>query len=624
MFIRILQSRFYWLWPVVFWGLVTGISLIWNLNRLESQVNDIARERGRIMYEMVRQTKLNPLLMQSDPEIFKRQVMDDITYRAVSARPMNPENMADEWEAGALAGFSKQEDSLFERKADPDAVAYRYIGPVFTQEGCLPCHGYEGIKVGDLRGGISVSVNAAPIYAEQADTRQLILLTHFGGFILLSVSALFLMQQLRNHWRRLVETQDQLQQQEGFLSSITHTMGEGCVVVDRQGAVTFINQEAERILGWQSDQIMEKRWLDQVAPKGNEGETPRQSALFETLKDGVSRRIEEESFHRRDGVPIPVSYVISAMGDEQVISGAVITFNDISERKQAEEERSSMERQLNQAHKMEAVGQLAGGIAHEINTPIQYIGENLRFLREASEDVNGLLEAYDDLLQAAEPVAALQPQVEKVKQIAEEVEIDYLQEETPKSLEQSLTGTEQVARIVLAMKEFAHPGSREMAPADLNKLIQNAVAVSKNEWKYVAETELSLEPDLPEVPCVGGEISQVLLNLIVNAAHAIEGAGRSGKGTITISTAHQDSQLEVRIVDNGTGIPEEVQASVFNPFFTTKDVGKGSGQGLAIAQDIVVGKHGGELFFETEQGKGTAFVMRLPLVNEPSDEGEPG
>ena len=624
MFIRILQSRFYWLWPLSFWGVVTGISLIWNLDRLESEVNDIASERGRIMYEMVRQTKINPLLMQSDPEIFKRQVMEDITYRAVSSRPMNPGNLADGWEAGALEGFSEPGDFLFERMADQGGVAYRYIGPVFTQEVCLPCHGYEGIKVGDLRGGISVSVNAEPIYLEQADTRQLILLTHFGGFILLTVSALFLMQQLRNHWRRLVETQDQLQQQEAFLSSITHTMGEGCVVVDRKGAVTFINQEAERILGWQSEQMLEQQWLDQVSPESNRAKASPENTLFETLKDGVSRRIEEESFHRQDGTLVPVSYAVSALGDEREISGAVITFNDISERKQAEEERSSMERQLNQAHKMEAVGQLAGGIAHEINTPIQYIGENLRFLQEASEDVNGLLEAYKGLLQAAESVSSLQPQVERVKQIAEEVEIDYLQEETPKSLEQSLTGTEQVARIVLAMKEFAHPGSREMAPVNLNKVIQNAVAVSKNEWKYVANTELKLEPGLPEVPCVGGEISQVLLNLIVNAAHAIEGAERGEKGTITITTAQQSDQLEVRISDNGTGIPEDVQTSVFNPFFTTKDVGKGSGQGLAIAQDIVVGKHNGELFFETESGQGTTFVIRLPLVMESTDEGEPG
>jgi PAS domain S-box-containing protein len=614
MFIRLLQSPFYWLWPILSWGLITSISLLWNLDLLESEVNDIARERGRIMYEMVRQTKINPLLMQSDPEVFKRQVMDDISYRAVSTRPMNPENRADEWESNALAGFGQAGDFVFERQEVQTAVAYRYIGPVFTQENCLSCHGYEGIKVGDLRGGISVTVNAAPIYAEQADTRQLILLTHFGGFLLLSASTLFLLKQLRNHWQRLVDTQEQLQQQEAFLSSITHTMGEGCVVVDREGVITFVNQEAEWILGWDTAQMLGKAWVDLVSPEIAAGTKQQEIALFETMKDGISRRVDEESFHHQDGFLIPVSCAVSALGKEGKFSGAVITFNDISERKRAEAERSSMERQLNQVHKMEAVGQLAGGIAHEINTPIQYIGENLRFLLEANEEVNSLLEAYRALLQVAESVAALQPQVEKVKSLADEVEIDYLQEETPKSLEQSLIGTEQVARIVLAMKEFAHPGSRQMAPADLNKVIQNAVAVSKNEWKYVADTELKLDQNLPEVRCVGGEISQVLLNLIVNAAHAIEKTQRAGKGIITITSGVWGEQLEVRVSDNGTGIPEAVRESVFNPFFTTKDVGQGTGQGLAIAQDIVVGKHKGELFFETEVGQGTTFVLRLPLT----------
>ena len=614
MFVRLLQSRYYWIWPLLFWGAITGVSLLWNLDRLEIEVNDIARERGRIMYEMVRQTKINPLLMQSDPEVFKRQVMDDITYRAVSARPMNPENMADAWEREALAGFSKPGDRLFERQQDQTDVAYRYIGPVFAQENCLPCHGYEGIQVGDLRGGISVTVNAAPIYAEQADTRQLILFTHFGGFLLLSGSALFLLTQLRGHWRKLVETQDQLAQKEAFLSSITHTMGEGCVVVDRRGVVTFVNLEAEWILGWDAEEMLGKRWPELVTPEEEAQQKPEEMALFETLDDGMSRRIDEEHFQHQDGFLIPVSYAISAMATDDVINGAVITFNDISERKRVEAERSNMERQLNQVHKMEAVGQLAGGIAHEINTPIQYIGENLRFLLEASEDINRLLDAYHDLQLAAEPVSGLQPQLDRVRQISEEVEIDYLREETPKSLEQSLAGTEQVARIVLAMKEFAHPGSREMALADLNKVIQNAVAVSKNEWKYVADTELKLDPELPEVLCVGGEIAQVLLNLIVNAAHAIEGAGRESKGTITISSTSLGDRLEVRVKDNGTGIPEAVRESVFNPFFTTKEVGSGTGQGLAIAQDIVVGKHQGELFFETEEGAGTTFVLRLPMA----------
>ncbi len=620
MLIRMIQDRYYWLIPLFSWLVITGLSLFWNLDRLEDAVSDIARERGRIMYEMVRQTKINPVLMQNDPEVFKRQVMADIEYRAVSANPMNPENRADTWETRALVGFSEQRDYLFERQDTREKQLFRYIGPVFVQENCLPCHGYEGIKVGDLRGGISVTVNASPIYAEQATHRQWILITHISGFLLLAGSTLFFLHQLRQHWGMLTETRDRLRQQEDFLSSITQTMGEGCVVVDLDGVVTFANPESEWILGWGVAEMVGSKWLDLVSPKSGVGEARGQNVLWQTLIDGITRR-EEESFHHKEGLLIPVAYSVSAMSEGDTVTGAVLTFNDISERKRAEDERSNMERQMNQMHKMEAVGQLAGGIAHEINTPIQYIGENLRFLQEAHGDISKLLDAYQSLLQKTESIEDLRPQAENIKQVKEDVDLDYLQEEMPKSIEQSLTGTDQVARIVLAMKEFAHPGSHQMDQVDLNKIIQNSVAVCKNEWKYVADTELQLDPDLPKVECLGSEISQVLLNLIVNAAHAIEDAKLEGKGKISISSALNSGHAEVRVTDTGTGIPEAVRESIFNPFFTTKDVGEGTGQGLAIAQDIVVGKHRGQLFFETEEGQGTTFIMRLPVTHPGSKNG---
>jgi signal transduction histidine kinase len=291
----------------------------------------------------------------------------------------------------------------------------------------------------------------------------------------------------------------------------------------------------------------------------------------------------------------------------------VLTFSDISERKRAERERMDLERQLNQTHKMEAVGQLAGGIAHEINTPIQYIGDNLKFIKEAQEDIQTLLDDYAKLSNKVKQLPELADEVAKIDETAEEIDLDYLTKEATNAIEQSITGASQVANIVLAMKEFAHPGSKDMALADLNRLISNALAVCKNEWKYVADAKLMLSDELPNVECLAGEISQVVLNIIVNASHAIEATKQEEKGTITISSELKSDQVEIRISDTGTGIPEEAQAYVFNPFFTTKDVGRGTGQGLAIAQDIVVGKHQGELFFETEQGVGTTFVIRLPL-----------
>jgi len=195
--------------------------------------------------------------------------------------------------------------------------------------------------------------------------------------------------------------------------------------------------------------------------------------------------------------------------------------------------------------------------------------------------------------------------------------MEYLADEVPKAVQQGLEGVGRVASIVSAMKEFSHPGAKEKAHVDLNHAIETTVTIARNEWKYVADTELDLDPQLPPVPCLPGEFNQVILNLIINAAHAIAdvvGDGSRGKGTITITTRRQNNEAEIRIQDTGKGIPEKARDRVFDPFFTTKAVGKGTGQGLAIAHSVVVDKHGGSIAFETAEGKGTEFVIRLPLA----------
>ncbi len=173
-----------------------------------------------------------------------------------------------------------------------------------------------------------------------------------------------------------------------------------------------------------------------------------------------------------------------------------------------------------------------------------------------------------------------------------------------------------MARIVKAMKEFAHPGTEDKTSVDLNRAIQNVIIVARNEWKYAAEVATDLEPNLPTVPGLPGELNQVFVNLLVNAAHAIEAGRRSHeqKGTITFTTRKMGSMVEVRISDTGCGIPEKIRDRVFDPFFTTKPVGQGTGQGLAIAHAVVVKRHGGSITFESEVGKGTTFIVRLPIV----------
>jgi PAS domain S-box-containing protein len=295
------------------------------------------------------------------------------------------------------------------------------------------------------------------------------------------------------------------------------------------------------------------------------------------------------------------------MGSENLTETLVIG-SDITERR-------ALEGQLRQAQKLESVGQLAAGIAHEINTPTQYIGDNVRFLKDAFEDLRRLLGSYERLLVWAKGHDPSCEAVQEVTATVESADTGYLLEEIPKAIEQMHEGVTRVSKLVSAMKEFSHPGTKEKTPLDLNHAIESTITVARNEWKYVADLETEFDPSLPLISCLPGEFNQVILNLIVNAAHAIADVvakGGPGKGKIKVQTRNCQESVEIRIQDTGSGIPEKVQARVFDPFFTTKEIGKGTGQGLAIAHSVVVDKHHGRIHFETEEGKGTTFVIRLP------------
>jgi two-component system, NtrC family, sensor kinase len=271
---------------------------------------------------------------------------------------------------------------------------------------------------------------------------------------------------------------------------------------------------------------------------------------------------------------------------------------------------------LLQAQKLEAIGQLAAGIAHEVNTPAQYVTDNVSFLQRAFDKLSRLIEAQARLVEAVRNGEATAQPLENVDAARKAAKLDYLSRQVPRALEQSLEGLGQVSSIVKAMKEFSHPSGAEKQPFDIHDLIESTSIVARNEWKYVAELQLDFDWSLPAVLLLRNEFSQVMLNLIVNAAHAIGAAlspGSNDKGKIVISTKAVGLNVEVRVSDNGSGIPEAARARVFEPFFTTKEVGKGTGQGLAIAYSVVVDKHGGTIHFETEQGRGTTFIVSLPL-----------
>ncbi len=291
---------------------------------------------------------------------------------------------------------------------------------------------------------------------------------------------------------------------------------------------------------------------------------------------------------------------------------------DITAQKEAEKDRNLIEVQLRQAQKLESVGQLAAGIAHEINTPIQYIGDNIHFIEESFNALAGLLRENQKLAAAVQSHTVTPEVLSAVESSIQKADIDYLSKEIPLAVQQSLQGVGHVSRIVNAMKEFSHPGSKEKEALDLNHAIEMTVTVARNEWKYVAEMVTDYAPALPLVACLPGEFNQVILNLIINAAHAIGDVVRQmegSKGTIRISTRLEGAWVEIRISDTGTGVPQEIRHRIFDPFFTTKGAGKGTGQGLAIARSVIVDKHGGALTFESEMGRGTTFIIRLPVTD---------
>jgi len=329
---------------------------------------------------------------------------------------------------------------------------------------------------------------------------------------------------------------------------------------------------------------------------------------------GVTIEIEA---HRQGGgqFPIELSLTRTRIGEQRF---TIVVIRDISERVHLREEqkmRERMELDLRHSQKLEAVGQLAAGIAHEVNTPTQFVSDSVHFLLSSLEDQWRLIDEYGAVVRALESSPEHQTLLERIRLVEEQTDLQYVRAQAGSAAELSLEGLNRIATIVRSMKEFAHADERQKQPADINRALRNTLNIAKNEYKYVADVEWDLG-DLPEVPCHIGDLNQVFLNLVVNAAHAIGEKNRVTKqsGVITIRTRPLQDTVRIEISDTGSGIPETVRDRIFEPFFTTKEVGKGTGQGLAIARSLVVNKHGGKLTFDTVAGQGTTFIIELPAA----------
>jgi PAS domain S-box-containing protein len=314
----------------------------------------------------------------------------------------------------------------------------------------------------------------------------------------------------------------------------------------------------------------------------------------------------ESRLRRADGAAIWVSENASLIedhaGELTLIEGTLI---DITRRRETEVE-------LRQVQKLESVGRLAAGVAHEINTPVQFVGDSLHFIRDGVRQLSSLVETCRSLIGTDQPADEARAALARAE---DDADLAYLVEHLPKALDRSLEGLDRVTTIVRSMKEFAHPDMTEMAPVDINRAVASTLTIARNEYKYVADVDTEYG-DLPLVMCHAGDINQAVLNILVNAAHAISDtvAGTEARGRIVVRTHRDGDAVVISICDNGGGIPEKIRERIFEPFFTTKEVGRGTGQGLAIARSVLREKHGGDLTFKTEPGVGTTFFLRLPIA----------
>jgi two-component system NtrC family sensor kinase len=384
------------------------------------------------------------------------------------------------------------------------------------------------------------------------------------------------------------------------------------LVTNRKGTIVFANHALARQHGRTREELIGQS-VDIVMPAEKNRE--HMSVLREAFRESRPVRVVVQG-HHPSGAPMWLNLAITPLCRDGGKAGHFIGIaTDITQSVEdarikremqaridsQERERERLTSELRLAQKLEALGRLAAGVAHEINTPIQFISDNVSFMRDATKDLSQVITAY-------------QGGVAQGATAAEEVELDYLLSELPKSMDRAQEGVRRVADIVRAMKEYSHPGSEARSPADVNRALERTIEIARSEYKHVATVELRAGT-LPHVFCNIGELNQVFLNLLVNAAHAIEKQGHdAATGRIRISSQQVGAEVILSFEDNGCGIPPEHLDKIFDPFFTTKEVGQGTGQGLAIARSIVVDRHGGSIDVESEPGKGTRISLRLPLT----------
>ena len=395
--------------------------------------------------------------------------------------------------------------------------------------------------------------------------------------------------------------------------AVVETAAEGIITYDFNGEIHAFNRSAKRIFACEHSQPRDIRELFATSDS-------TRSVLFPSLENNptatpdADREFDEEipAHHELIGIrstgkkfPAEVATSILSENETELIT---ILVRDVARKKK-------FEARLSHAQKMESVGQLAAGVAHEINTPIQFIGDNIKFIRQAFENVGSLLDQYDALSLAIKNRQEPSTMIQQLETYRETIDYQFLRSELPEAVTQTLEGVERVATIVRAMRELSQPATEEKTKVNLNRVLENVVAISSNHYRDIAEIQLDLDPKLGTINCLSEEINQTCLNILSNAVEAIAENRDQPRGLIAVSTRRDEEEVEVRFEDNGPGIPEAVKNRIFDPFFTTKEVGKGMGQGLAFVYESIVHRHDGTIEVTSPPGGGTTIVIRLPRTD---------
>jgi len=377
--------------------------------------------------------------------------------------------------------------------------------------------------------------------------------------------------------------------------------------------VNYITSKVAALTGFSPDEIISgKGWFGLI----HSDDKPKVTAAFDMCNNSGRGFEVEYRIVKSDGeIAEVIDRVEPAFNERAEVAGFYGMCIDITGKKKAV-------RELERTQMLQNLGKLTAGIAHEINTPIQFVGDNLNFLSDSFADIITLLGEYQGLKSAAGQVVG-KDKLDSIKKAEENSDLDFITDEIPQAISQSIDGIKRVSSMIAAMRDFSHIDERRIALADLTKALNSTLAILRNEIKYVADVKTDIAESLPMVMCCIDDIQQVFLNLIINASHSIKDVVDKGgkRGLITVSSRVDADQVVFTISDTGTGIPEDIRQKIFEPFFTTKGHCQGTGQGLAIVNSIITEKHKGRIELETEVGIGTTFTIYLPIDEESRNDG---